>query len=152
MALADAEKKRIEIDGKASAAGSQTDVFVWQKQRKEAERDTLRGRIETLRQRLLASQPEFEKQKDLASRTTHSLSDLRHFVGNFAALLSREGTALERIKETTATIAARDESALETARRQELSAMEALQTFRQRIAAANAEHLALIKQLEEIRD
>jgi exonuclease SbcC len=152
MALADAEKKRIEIDGKASAARSQMDVFVWQRQRKEVERDTLRARVEALRQRLLTSQPEFEKQKDLASRTTHSLSDLRHFVGNFAALLAREGTALERIKETTATIAARDESALETARRQEVGAMEALQAFRQRIAAANAEHSALIKQLEEIRD
>ncbi len=152
MALADAEKKRIEIDGKASAARSQMDVFVWQKQRKQAERDTLRERVAALRQRLFTSQPEFEKQKDLASRTTHSLSDLRHFVGSFAALVAREGTTLERIKEIATGIAARDGSALETARRQEVSATETLQTFRQQLAAAHAEHSALVKQLEEIRD
>jgi exonuclease SbcC len=149
IALADAEKKRIEIDGKASAARSQMDVFVWQRQRKEAERDTLRERVEALRQRLLISRPEFEKRKALASRTTHSLSELRHFVGGFAALLVREGTA---IKEATAAVAVRDGSALETARRQQVSAIEALQNFRQQLAAAQAEHSALVKQLEEIRD
>jgi exonuclease SbcC len=152
MALADAEKKRIEIDGKASAARSQMEVFVWQKQHKEVERDALHRQVEALRHHLLTSQPEFEKQKDLEIRTTHSLSDLRYFVGSFATQLGRESTTLERIKEIAAVIAARDGSALETARRQEVSEMEALQDFQQQLAAADAEHSALVKQLEEIRD
>jgi exonuclease SbcC len=152
MALADAEKKRIEIDGKASAARSQMEVFLWQRQRKEVERDALRRRVEALRHHLLTSQPEFEKQKYLEIRTTHSLSDLRYFVDSFATQLGREGTTLERIKEIAAAIEARDGSCLETARRHEVSAMETLQNFRQQLAAADAEHSALVKQLEEIRD
>jgi DNA repair protein SbcC/Rad50 len=152
MALADAEKKKIEIDGKAAAARSQMDVFVRQREQKETERDTLRERLEALRQRLLTSQPESEKQKDLASRTTHSLSDLRHFVGSYAASLAREGTTLERIKGISAELALRDVSVLETARQQEASATEALQAIRQQLAAANAEHSALVKQLQDIRD
>ena len=63
MEIADAEKKKIAFDGKSNAAHSQTDIFARQKQGKEAEWASLRERVEALRNRLGASQPEFEKQK-----------------------------------------------------------------------------------------
>jgi DNA repair protein SbcC/Rad50 len=148
--IADAEKKRIEFDGKSNAARSQTDIFARQKQGNEAERVNIRERVEALRNRLCASQPEFEKEKSLANCATYYLSDIRHFVSSFAALLAHGETTLQKMKEMTAVLAARDASALEMARHQEETAGEALQYLRQRLAAANAERSGLLKQLQEI--
>jgi len=150
--IADAEKKKIEVDGKTNAACSQMDVFARQKQRKKAERVNLRERVEALRQRLLASQPEYEKRKAMANRATLALSEIRHLVNSFATLLAHEETTLKKIKAITAALAARDGLAVPTARRREETAGEALQSFRQQLAAANAEHSALVQQLQEIRD
>jgi DNA repair protein SbcC/Rad50 len=151
MEIADAEKRKIALDGRSNAAHSQTDIFARQKQGKETERASLRERVEALRIRLSASQPEFEKQKSCANRAARSLSDVRHFVSNFADLLTHGETTLKRMKETTAALAVRDASALQTARHREETAREKLQSLRQQIAVSNAEHDALRKQLQEIR-
>ena len=150
MEIADAEKKKIAFDGKSNAAHSQTDIFARQKQGKEAEWASLRERVEALRNCLGASQPEFEKQKSRAHRAARYLSDVRHFVSSFAALLAHGETTLKRVKETTAALVVRDAPALQTARHWEETAREALQSLLQQIAAANAEHDALSKQLQEI--
>ncbi len=150
MEIGDAEKKKIQLDGKYDAALSQTNAFARHKQRKEAERINIRERVQALRTGLQGSQPEFEKKKDLANRATHSLSDVRYFASSLAALLSHEEATLMNMKEIAAAFAARDASAVETARRQEESAGEALQSINQQIAAANAEHGSLLKQLQEI--
>ena len=71
-------------------------------------------------------------------------------MSSFAALLAHGETTLKKVKETTAALAGGDGSALQTARHCEEAAREALQRLRQQIAAANAEHDALIKQLQEI--
>jgi exonuclease SbcC len=150
LEIADVEKKKIQLDGKSDAALSQTDVFARQKQRKVGELVNLRERVEALRTRLQASQPEFEKEKDLANRATHSLSDIWHFMGSLSALLSHEETTLMKMKRISAALATRDASAVETTRGQAEAAGEALQSIRQQIAAANAEHASLFKQLQEI--
>ena len=152
MEIADAEKKKIELDGKSNAARSQTDVFARQRQGKEAERLNIRERVEALRNRLRLSQPEFEKQKGLANRATHYLSEMRHFVSGFADLLAHGETTLKKMKAITAALAATDASALQAARHQEETTAEALHSFRQQLAAANAEHAGLLKQLQEIGD
>ncbi len=149
--IAEAEKKKIQVDGKFDAALSQTNVFARQKQQKEAERVNLSERIEMLRARLQASGPEFEKEKNLATRATRSLSDIRHFVSSLMVLLSHEETTLMQMKGIATALSSRDASAVETARRQAEAAGEALQFIRQQIAAANAEHASLLQQLQEIR-
>jgi exonuclease SbcC len=150
--MADSEKRKIEVDGKANAARLQMDVFARQKQRKEAERINLRERVEALRLRLLASQPEFEQQKEKARRAALALSDLRHFVISFEALVAHQETTWKKITAITAALAERDASAVQTAWRREETANEAVQAFRQQLAAANAERFALVQQLQEIRD
>lgn len=152
MEIADAEKKKIELDGKFNAARSQTDVFARQRQGKEGERVNIRERVEALRNRLRVSQPEFEKQKNLANRATHYLSEVGHFVSSFADLLTQGETILKKMKAITVALAVRDASVLRAARHQEEAAAEALQSLRQQLAAANAERAGLLKQLREIRD
>ena len=150
MEKADAEKKKIELEGKSNAVRCQADVFARQKQGMEAEQATIRERREALRNRLCGSQPEFDRQKNLARSATHSLSDIRHFVSSFAALLAHGETTLEKMREITATLASRDPSIFQAARVQEETVSEALQSLLQQLAAANAEQAALQNQLQEI--
>lgn len=145
-----AEKKKIEIDGKSRAARSQRDVFARQKQEKEAERTTIREQLEAIRARLRVFEAEFERQRSLANRARSYLSDIRHFLNRFADLLEHGETTLTRMKEMAAVLAATDASAAEKARNRERAANETLQALRQQLAAANAEHSALKRQLEEI--
>jgi exonuclease SbcC len=150
--MAEAEKTKIQVEGKASAARSQREVFARQKHQKDAERVNLRERLEALRNRLLDSRLEFEDRRNLANRATHFLSDIRHFESSFAALLGHEEATLQKMKGITEALAAWDVAAVETARRQEETAGEALQSVGQQLAAANAEHSALLRQLQEILD
>jgi exonuclease SbcC len=145
-----AEKKKIQLDEKSNAARSQRDVFARQKEGKRAERLTILERVEALRSRLCASQPECEKQRSLANRAAHGLSDIRHFVSSFAAFLVDGETTLNKMKEMTAALGGRDVSALQTAWHEEEGAAEALQSISQQLAAAKAEHSTLLRQLEEI--
>ena len=150
--VANTEKIKIEIDGKANAASCQTNIFSRQRHAKEAERSMIREQAETLRNRLRASRPEFEKQKSLASLATSYLSDIRHFLSNFAALLAHGETTLNGMKEMAAALGERDSTALDKARYREVAADEAFQSLRQQLAAVSAEHSALRTQLQEIGD
>ena len=150
MEIAHAEKKKIEFDGKADAALSQMEIYCRQKKGKATELVNIREQIKGLRNRLCVSQMEFEKQKNLANRATRSLSDIRHFVGSFGAMLVHGETILKKLKGMAADLAVSDSSVLQRAQRQEVTADEELQTVRQQLAAANAEHAALLKQLQEI--
>jgi exonuclease SbcC len=150
MEISEGEKKKIELEGKSNSARSQTDVFARQRQGKEEERIHVHERLEEIRNRLSASEVEFEKQKRLANRASHELSDIRHFVNSFAALLAHGKTTLKKMQEMEAALAARDAFALQTARRREEEAGEALHLLRQQLAATTAEHSALRKQLQEI--
>ena len=150
MEIADAEKKKIEFEGKSSAASSQADIFARQKQGKEEEQSSISERLAALRNRLCGSQPDFDRQKNLERSATPTLSDIRHFVSSFAALLAHGETTLEKMKEITAALASRDVSTLQAARVQEEIVSEALQSLLRQLAAATAEHAALQKQLQEI--
>lgn len=151
MEIAYAEKKKIEFDGKADAALSQMEIYGRQKQGKAEELVNIREQIKGLRNRLCISEMEFEKQKNLANRATRSLSDIHHFVGSFGAMLLHGEAILKKLKGMAADLAVSDSSGLLRAQRLEEAADEKLQTVRQQLAAANAEHAALLKQLQEIR-
>jgi exonuclease SbcC len=150
MEIADTEKKKIGIDERSNAARLQMEGFARQKQVLEAERAKIRDRIEALRNRLSTSGAEFEEEKRLADRATRYLSEIGHFLGSFSALLAYGEATLKKTQESAAGLAGRDASALQNARRWEQAAGNALQDFRQQLAAANAEHSALLKQLQEI--
>jgi exonuclease SbcC len=150
MEMVRAEKKKIEIDGKREVACSQASVFARQQQEREAERATIRGRIEAIQTHLRISEPEFEREKNLANRASGWLSDIRHVLSSFADLLAHGEAALSRMKEIAALRAATDLFAVEKARNRERAADAAFQIVRQRLAAANAEYSALKRQLEEI--
>jgi DNA repair protein SbcC/Rad50 len=152
MEMAEAEKQKIRVDGKTNVALSQQEVFVRQTQQKEAERVNLCEQLEALRNQLDSSRPEFEKQKSLADWATASLSEIRHFEGSFAALLVYQETMLKKTIEITEAHAARDPTTVQAARQQEETAGATLQSFGQQLAAAHAEHAALVKQLQEISD
>ena len=111
MEMAEAEKQKIQIDGKTNAALSQQEVFARQKQQKDAERVNLHEQLEALRNQLHNARPEFEKQKNLAERATYSLSEIRHFEGSFGALLVYQETTLKKTKEITEALAAWDATA-----------------------------------------
>ncbi len=149
--IADLEKKKIEGEGRSNAAQSQAGIFAGQKRAKETERATLRERIEALRTRRSASQAEFEKQKNETNRAIGDLSDIRHFVDGLAALLAEQETIAEKLKRVSTSRTAEDSSGLQRARLQAENANEGLQSIRQQLAAANAEHASLVKQLQEIQ-
>lgn len=150
MEISDAEKKKIESDGKLNGARSQTEVFARQKQDKELERLALRARVEMLRSSLRDSQPEFERRKDLARRAIHALSDLRHFVGSFAVLLVHGDEILKRLKAASVTLAANEPAAWQTIRDRVKNLEERRHAVFQQLAAAKAQHSTLLKQLQEI--
>ncbi|MBV8378693.1 MAG: SMC family ATPase [Verrucomicrobia bacterium] len=150
MELAEAEKKKVELEGKTSAAGSQADIFARQKQSKEEERAGIYERRAAIRIYLSGSQPEFDRQRNLEKSATQTLSDLRHFINSFTALLAHGETTLQKMREITAILASRDASILQSAQAQEATMSEALQSLRQHLAAASAERAALQKQLQQI--
>ena len=149
--MADTEKKKAELDGKADAARLQADALALQKREKEAEKADVSERVDALRFRLSDSQPEFERQKRAVDHVTRDLSDVRHFVNSFGILLAHDEATLKKIKEVTADLSSWDASVLQKASLQEATADEVLQHFRQQFAAANAEHSSLSTQLEQIR-
>src|SRR5271166_434993 len=61
--MADTEKKKAELDGKADAARLQADALALQKREKEAKKADVSERVDALRFRFADSQPEFERQK-----------------------------------------------------------------------------------------
>ena len=150
MEIADTEKKKIELEGKSSAARSQADIFTQQRQEKQEERVSISERYAALQNRLSSSQLDFDSQKNLERNATRALSDIRQFVSSFAALLAHGEATLEKIKEVRASLISRDASILQAARVQEEIVSEALQSLLQQLAAANAEHASLQKQLQEI--
>ena len=149
--MADTEKKKAELDGKADAARLQADALALQKREKEAEKADVSERVDALRFRLSDSQPKFEKQKRAVDYVMRDLSDVRHFVNSFGILLAHDEATLKKIKEVTADLSSWDASVLQKASLQEATADEVLQHLRQQFAAANAEHSSLSTQLEQIR-
>src|SRR5271165_3251508 len=149
--MADTEKKKAELDGKADAARLQADALALQKREKEAEKADVSERVDALRFRLSDSQPEFQKQKRAVDYVMRDLSDVRHFVNSFEILLAHDETTLKKIKEVTADLSSWDASVLQKVSLQEATADEVLQHLRQQFAAANAEHSSLSTQLEQIR-
>ena len=149
--MADTEKKKAELDGKADAARLQADALALQRREKEAEKADVSERVDALRFRLSGSQPEFEKQKRAVDYVMRDLSDVRHFVNSFGILLAHDEATLKKIKEVTADLSSWDGSVLQKASLQEATADEVLQHLRQQFAAANAEHSSLSTQLDQIR-
>jgi DNA repair protein SbcC/Rad50 len=150
--IADAEKKKVEFDGKADAARLQANALASQRQEKEAEKAKLSAQLSSMRARLSGSQEEFERQKMAVECITKDLSEVRQFVNSFGMSLAHEEATLEKIKAMTADLNSWDPSVLQKASRQEATANETLQHLRQQFAAANAEHYSLAKQLEEINE
>jgi exonuclease SbcC len=149
--IADAQKKKTEFDGMANAARLQAEALALQIREKETEKADISERLDALRSRLFASQPEFERQRVAADSVTGDLSEVRQFVNSFEISLVQEKATLEKVKEVTADLSARDASVLQKASRQEATADEALQDLRQQFAATNAEYASLTTQLAEIR-
>ena len=149
--MADTEKKKAELDGKADAARLQADALALQRREKEAEKADVSERVDALRFRLSDSQPKFEKQMRAVDYVMRDLSDVRHFVNSFGILLAHDEATLKKIKEVTADLSSWDASVLQKASLQEATADEVLQHLRQQFAAANAEHSSLSTQLEQIR-
>ncbi len=79
------------------------------------------------------------------------LSDIRHFVDGLATLLTEQEIIAEKMKRVSTSRTAEDSLGLQRARLQAENANEELQTIRQQLAAANAEHASLVKQLQEIQ-
>jgi DNA repair protein SbcC/Rad50 len=148
--MADAEKRETQFDGKSVSAISQAEVFGRQRQSKEAERSNIRNKADALRDQLNVSQPEFDRQKNLANRAARSISELSYFVRAVASVIADGGEILKALKEQKTILAAKDVSAFQTAGLLEESASERFQLLSHQLAAAKAEHEALATQLQQI--
>ena len=148
--IAGAEKRKAELDGKSDSALSRAELFAKQRCGKESEQSTVRSKVETLRDRLSVTQAEFDRQNDLASRATRSISDIQHFANTHNTVIADGGAAVTALKNHNAAIAARNPSALETARIREETADQKLQLLGRQMAAATADYEALATQLRQI--
>ncbi|HKM58084.1 MAG TPA: hypothetical protein VJX28_05020, partial [Chthoniobacterales bacterium] len=148
--IAGAEKRKTELDGKSDSGLSRAELFAKQRCGKESEQSTLRTKVETVRDRLSVTQAEFDRQNDLASRATRSISDIQHFANTLITVITDGGAAVTALRNHKAAIAARDPSALERARIREESADEKLQLLGRQLAAATADYETLAAQLQQI--
>ena len=148
--MAGFEKRETEFDGKSASAISQAEVFASQRQSMETERSNLRKKADALRDQLNVSQPEYDRQKNLANRAARSISDLGYFVSAVATVIADGGEILKALKGQKTILAAKDVSEFQTAGLREESASARFQLLSHQLAAAMAEHEALATQLQQI--
>jgi exonuclease SbcC len=146
----EADKRRIDLDGKVKAAKEQADTFAKLLKKKDEELAGVRKKLTPLEDELKETVKAYEDSQAAVKQLDSDRDELRGFVRRLPEFCADREEELKKVKKLAAELAAWDAKKLTDAKSREDTAEKALQGLRDQFTQARERKEALAKQLEEI--